>query len=92
MGIFFIDTSNGQTATLGQLDEAGLLDATGTPPPPWYRIQSPSDASTMWYAVLRREVKDGVFIGALAIRHQPHHASLLEAGWEEVPVEEIGVR
>jgi hypothetical protein len=88
MGVFFIDTSTGQAATLRQLIAAGLGDP---PPRPWFRIQGPSDASTMWYAVLRREVREGVFIGALAIRHQPHHASLLEAGWEEIDVSEIGL-
>jgi hypothetical protein len=90
MGVFFIDTTTGQTATLNQLIEVGVAHAGELPPRPWHRIQGPSDASTLWYAVLRREVRDGVFIGALAIRHQPHHASLLEAGWQEVPVPEIG--
>ena len=43
----------------------------------------------MWYAVMRKEVREGVFIGALCIRHQDHHASLLQQGWQEVPVAEI---
>jgi len=43
----------------------------------------------MWYAVMRKQTK-GVHIGALCIRHSDHHASLLDSGWEEVPVEEIG--
>jgi hypothetical protein len=30
-----------------------------------------------------------VYIGTLVLRHGDHHASLLEAGWEEVPVGEI---
>jgi len=42
----------------------------------------------MWYAVLRREER-GVYIGTLALRHGTHHASLLERGWEEVPIPEI---
>jgi hypothetical protein len=89
--MFFIDTTTGQAATLSQLIEGGVVPEGQTAPPrPWHRIQGPSDASTMWYAVLRREVREGVFIGALAIRHQPHHASLLEAGWDEIPVREIG--
>ena len=46
------------------------------------------DASTMWYAVMRRQER-GVFIGTLVLRHIDHHASLLEQGWEEVPVDEI---
>jgi hypothetical protein len=90
MGVFFIDTGTGQTATLGQLIAAGVTDGADPPPRPWLRIQGSGDASTMWYAVLRKEVREGVFIGALAIRHQPHHASLLQSGWEEVPVPEIG--
>ncbi len=44
----------------------------------------------MWYAVLRRQERD-VFIGTLVLRHTPHHASMLQRGWQEVPVEEIGV-
>ena len=55
---------------------------------PWFRIQGTRDASTMWYAVMRKREK-GVFIGTLVLRHGEHHASLLEAGWEEVPVGEI---
>lgn len=76
---------------MGQLIETGLAGGDALPPArPWHRIQGPDDASTLWYAVLRKQVR-GVHIGALAIRHQPHHASLLQAGWEEVTVEEIGV-
>jgi hypothetical protein len=30
-----------------------------------------------------------VFIGTLCIRHSGHHASLLQSGWQEVPVAEI---
>jgi hypothetical protein len=44
----------------------------------------------MWFAVMRKQVK-GVYIGTLAIRHSGHHASLLNAGWHEVPVGEIAV-
>jgi hypothetical protein len=85
---FFIETTTGQVATLRQLVECGVT-AEGEPPQlPWHRIQGSRDATTLWYAVLRKRAR-GVYIGALAIRHQPHHASLLHAGWEEVPVEEI---
>ena len=42
----------------------------------------------MWFAVMRKQVK-GVYIGTLALRHSDHHASLLQAGWQEIPVEEI---
>ncbi len=76
-------------ATLRQLVEAGIASADAPPPRPWLRIQGTGDASTMWYAVMRRRER-GVFIGTLVLRHQPHHALLLEQGWEEVPVEEIG--
>ena len=61
----------------------------GRPPDrPWHRIQGTRDASTLWYAVLRKRER-GVFIGTLTIRHGDHYASLLERGWEEVPVQEI---
>ena len=89
MGVFFIDTSGGQVATLRQLVEAGVADGRTPPPRPWLRIQGTGDASTMWYAVLRRRER-GIYLGALALRHQPHHKRLLAEGWEEVPIEEIG--
>jgi hypothetical protein len=86
---FFIDTTTGQVATGRQLDEAGLSDPVDGPPRPWFAIQGTNDAITMWYAVMRKRTK-GVHIGALCIRHSDHHASLLDQGWEEVPVNEIG--
>jgi hypothetical protein len=91
VGQFFIETSTGQVATGRQLDEAGLMPPSGVPPRPWHRVQGTGDASTMWYSVLRKEVRDGVFIGTLCIRHGDHHASLLDEGWQEVPIPEIGV-
>jgi hypothetical protein len=91
MGTFFIDTATGQVATQRQLIEAGVAGADAPPPRPWLRIQGTGDASTMWYAVLRRRER-GVFIGTLVLRHSAHHALLLERGWEEVAVPEIGVR
>jgi hypothetical protein len=91
VAVFFIDTSTGQVATQRQLVEAGIAPSDELPPRPWLRIQGTGDASTMWYAVLRKEVRDGVFIGAIAIRHQDHHASLLQQGWQEIPPAEIGV-
>jgi hypothetical protein len=90
MSRFFIDTATGQVATLRQLMAAGVASDELVRESSWHRIQGPDDASTMWYAVLRKQVR-GISIGALAIRHQPHHASLLRDGWEEVPLEEIGV-
>jgi hypothetical protein len=87
--LFFIDTSTGQVATGRQLDEAGIMSPEGVPPRPWHRVSGTGDASTMWYAVLRKQVRDGVYIGTLVLRHGDHHASLLQQGWQEVPISEI---
>jgi len=91
MGLFFIDTSTGQVATQHQLIDAGIASADGVAPRPWLQIQGTRDASTMWYAVLRRKER-GVYIGTLALRHSTHYASLLERGWEEIPVEAIAAQ
>jgi hypothetical protein len=88
VGLFFIETGTGQVATQRQLIEAGVAGTDGLPPRPWHRIQGSSDASTLWFAVLRRRER-GVFIGTLVLRHSSHHALLLERGWEEVAVDEI---
>jgi type IV secretory pathway protease TraF len=90
MGVFFIDTAQGIVATQHQLIAAGIAPAAGIPPRPWLRVQGTGDASTMWYAVMRKRER-GVFIGTLVLRHSPHHALLLRSGWEEVPVDGIGV-
>jgi hypothetical protein len=90
VSVFFVNTRDGRVATRGQLAEAGLLDAREQPRRPWHPIQGPSDASTMWYAVLRKRER-GIFIGTLCIRHTGRQASLERRGWEEVPVERIGV-
>jgi len=74
-------------ATARQLFEAGIGDQDG-PPPPWHRIQGSGDATTLWYAVMRKETR-GVHIGALCIRHSDRHAFLLEQGWEEVAPADI---
>ena len=66
------------------------MDETGAPARPWHPIQGPSDASTMWYAVMRKRTR-GIFIGTLCIRHTDRQASLAADGWEEVPVAAIGV-
>ena len=89
MGVFFVNTEDGRVATRTQLVEAGLADEQEKPTPPWHRIQGPSDASTMWYAVMRKRVREGVYIGALCLRHSEHHASLLQGGWREIPPGEI---
>lgn len=76
-------------ATGRQLRAAGLAAEDGTPSPPWHPIRAPSDASTMWYAVLRKRTR-GIFIGAVAFRHGGQYPSLLAGGWEEVAIEDIG--
>jgi hypothetical protein len=88
---FFIDTSTGQVATQRQLSEAGISSAAGIPPAPWHLVQGTGDATTMWYAVLRKRVRDDVYIGTLALRHTEHHASLLQQGWQEIPPSDIRV-
>jgi len=86
--LFFIDTSSGHVATQHQLVEASLSPADGLPPRPWLRIQGTGDATTMWYAVMRKRER-GIFIGTLVFRHAPHHSLLLKQGWEEIPLAEI---
>ena len=89
MGLFFVNTEDGRVATQRQLIDAGFVDDTDTPVDPWFRIQGPSDASTMWYAVMRKRAR-GVFIGTMCIRHTGRQTLLEREGWEEVPVERIG--
>ena len=79
-------------ATQRQLIDAGIATPDVPPPRPWLRINATGDATMMWYAVMRKRVRDDVFIGALALRHSDHHASLLEQGWEEVGMEELRSR
>jgi hypothetical protein len=90
VGAFFVNTQDGRVATRAQLAEAGLVDSRDRPLRPWHPIQGPSDASTLWYAVLRKRER-GVFIGTLCFRHPDRQASLERRGWEEVGVGEIGV-
>ena len=90
MGVFFVNTVDGRMATRAQLADASLVDERDAPVAPWHRIQGPSDASTMWYAVLRKRER-GVFIGTLCIRHTGRQTLLQERGWEEIPVAEIGL-
>lgn len=89
MSVFFVNFQDGRVATRRQLADAKLVDGGHQPVRPWHPIQGPSDASTMWYAVLRKAVR-GVFIGTLCVRHTGRQASLERAGWEEVSVEDIG--
>jgi len=89
MAAFFIDTDTGQVATHKQLVQAGIAPASGAEPErPWFRIKGTGDATTLWYAVMRKQTK-GVYIGALALRHSGHHDLLLQRGWHEVPVDEL---
>ena len=88
MSAFFIETTTGQVATLRQLVAAGIVPEDGVPRLPWHAVRGDRDASMLWYAVMRKQVK-GVFIGTLCIRHSAPHASLLGSGWQEVPVDEI---
>lgn len=88
MASFFIDTGTGQVATQRQLIEAGIARSGELPPRPWHRMQGSGDASTMFFAVMRKRER-GVFIGTLVLRHGDHHASLLEQGWDEVAIDEI---
>ena len=75
-------------ATQRQLVEAGIARPDAQPPRPWHRVHGTGDASTMWYAVLRKRER-GVFIGTLVLRHTDHHALLLGRGWEEIPPQDI---
>ncbi|HEX6637801.1 MAG TPA: hypothetical protein VF033_09115 [Steroidobacteraceae bacterium] len=84
----YLDTATGQVATQRQLVEAGIVASDEQPKLPWHRIQGTRDASTMWFAVMRKREK-GVFIGTLVLRHSSHYASLLDKGWEEVDVGDI---
>ena len=90
MGLFFINTDTGRVATQTQLIDAGLATSTDVPARPWHQIQGTRDATTLWYAVMRKKTR-GIFIGSLVIRHSDHHASLLNDGWHEIPAREIGV-
>jgi hypothetical protein len=87
--VFFVNTDDGRVASRRQLAAAGLTDDSERPVSPWHPIQGPSDASTMWYAVLSKRER-GVFIGTLCVRHTGRQASLERRGWREVPVDEIG--
>jgi hypothetical protein len=90
VGAFFINYEDGRIATRDQLAAAGLVDEDHTPVKPWHPIQGPGDASTMWYAVMRKRER-GIFMGQLTVRHAGQQASLEERGWVEVPIPEIGV-
>ncbi len=89
MAVFFIDTDRGTVATQHQLIAAGVMEGSDLPPRPWLRIQGTGDATTMWYAVMRRRER-GIYLGTLVMRHSTHHDLLLSQGWEEVHPSDIG--
>ena len=89
MGAFFVNYEDGRIATRNQLAQARLVDEDEKPVRPWHPIQAPGDASTMWYAVMRKRER-GIFMGQLTVRHTGQQAFLEERGWEEVPIAEIG--
>jgi hypothetical protein len=92
---FFINVEDGRVATHAQLIEAGESSDRLPPELPWHPLQGPKDASTAFYAVLRKKVRGRdreTWIGLLCFRHGPRQASLEEEGWEEVAVADIGVR
>ena len=89
MGVFFIDTTSGTVATQRQLIADGVSSGGDPPPRPWLRVQGTSDATTMWYALLRRRER-GFWFGTLVMRHSDHHERLLGQGWEEIALDEIG--
>lgn len=73
-----------------QLRQAGVAEPDAPPPAPWFPIQGPRDATTLWYTVMRKATR-GIVIGALCLRHSDHHDLLRRQGWEDVPLEEIGL-
>lgn len=89
MGMFYIDTSAGEFATHEQLREHDLLDPDGRPRAPWHRIQATSDATTLWYSLMRKHTS-GIWLGALVMRSADHYRKLQNEGWEEVPPERVG--
>jgi len=90
MGVFFIDTERGAVATQHQLIAAGLAEGSDPPPRPWLRIQGTRDATTLWYAIMRKRER-GIFLGTLVMRHSTHHERLLAQGWEEIAPDAVGV-
>jgi hypothetical protein len=89
---FFINVDDGRVATHKQLVDAGEASAGLPPEMPWHPLQGSSDASTAFYAVLRKKIRGRdreAWIGLLCIRHGPRQASLEADGWSEVEVDEI---
>src|SRR3954470_8839738 len=74
---FFIDTQTGRVGVHRQLVEAGGAEEGGLPARAGFPSRAERDASTLWYAVMRKRER-GVYIGPLCIRHTSWHASLLD--------------
>jgi hypothetical protein len=90
--LFVINVDTGRVATYAQLIEAGEASDREPPGLPWHPVQGPGDASTAFYAVLRKRVEGrdrDAWIGMLCLRHGDRQASLERQGWEEVTVDEI---
>jgi hypothetical protein len=87
---FFVNYEDGRVATRDQLADAELVDDERKPVAPWHPIQGPGDASTMWYVVMRKQSK-GIFMGQMTVRHTGNQAFLESQGWDEVPIDQIGV-
>jgi len=88
VALFFINTESGQVATEAGLEADGICRRGDSPPRPWHRIQGSDDATTLWYAVMRRR-QQGIVLGSLVFRRSEHHACLAADGWEEVPLNQI---
>jgi hypothetical protein len=43
----------------------------------------------MWYVILRKRER-GIFIGTLCLRHTGRQEVLESAGWEEIPINQVG--
>jgi len=89
MGLFYIDTEGGAIATVHQLIAAGITEGSDPPPRPWLRIQGSGDATTLWYAILRKRER-GIYLGTLVMRHSTHHELLLSQGWEGIHPDDVG--
>lgn len=89
VGVFYIHIHEGAIATGDQLIDAGIIGPGADPELPWHRIAASDDATTLWYAAMKKQEK-GIWLGTLTFRHGDHHSLLLDQGWVEVPVDEIG--
>src|SRR3954462_5792622 len=89
MGNFYIDTRPRPLPPHPPPRGPGRLDAATRPLPPWHRIQATSDASTLWYSLMRKHTR-GIWLGALVMRSADHRTKLMNEGWEEFPADRVG--